>query len=142
MADASDSLIFQLRTLYAETDALFAGWSCAQSGQCCRFSVTGRQPELWPIEWRLLHRALRARPAGKASQGAGDCPAFDSMSGRCRAYDARPFGCRTHFCANVCAASKNPRQPIRALSRRLADLAAHDDPRAVLRPLLTWQRGR
>ena len=142
MADAADSLIFQLRTLYAETDALFVGWSCAESGQCCRFSVTRRQPELWPIEWRLLQRALRARPAGKCGQSAGDCPAFDSISRRCRAYDARPFGCRTHFCLSASAASKNPRRQIRDLARRLADLAARDDVRGVLRPLLTWQSVR
>ena len=139
-----DPLIDQLRTLYRETDTLFAGWSCAESGECCRFSVTGRQPLLWPIEWRLMQAALRASPPPKGLP-PGDCPALDDAR-RCRVYAARPFGCRTHFCNQASAGGKNPRGQIRALARRLADLSAADQPRGSLRPLLSWQtaekRGR
>ncbi len=138
MAAPADPLIEKLRTLYRETDALFAGWSCAASGGCCRFSVTGRQPFLWPIEWRLLRAALRANPPPKGT-APGDCPLFDPNARRCRDYAARPFGCRTHFCSQASAAGKNPRGSIRDLARRLADLAAADQPGGTLRPLLSWQ---
>jgi Fe-S-cluster containining protein len=141
MAALPDPLIDQLHTLYRETDALFAGWSCAQSGDCCRFSTTGRQPLLWPIEWRCLDRALRSNPPRKGIP-AGDCPAYDPATRRCRAYAARPFGCRTHFCEQAQAASKNPRREIRELARRLADLAAVDLRDGELQPLLSWPRRR
>jgi Fe-S-cluster containining protein len=138
MAAASRSFTDTLSSIYAETDALFADWSCAASGHCCQFSHTGRQPELWPIEWRALERALRARPGRKVDRVDGDCPAFDRSTRRCRAYAARPFGCRTHFCNDVCATGKNPRREIRELARRLAALAAVDEPQGMLRPLLSW----
>lgn len=138
MADPDVLLTQQLKVLYSQVDALFSGWSCAASGGCCVFSVTKRQPELWPIEWRVLQKALRARPPGKASVAGGDCPAFDARARRCRAYEARPFGCRTHFCENAVAPGKNPRKDVRELARRLADLAGRDDARSELRPLLSW----
>lgn len=138
MATPADPLIEKLHALYRETDALFAGWSCPESGDCCRFSVTGRQPLLWPIEWRQLGRALRANPPRKGSSPF-DCPAFDPATRRCRAYAARPFGCRTHFCADASRAGRNPRDQIRQLARKLADLAAADQPSGCLRPLLSWQ---
>ncbi len=139
MATSPDPLIERLRSLYQETDDLFAGWSCAASGECCRFSVTGRQPLLWPIEWRMLHAALRANPPRKGTD-VGDCPAFDVLTRRCRAYQARPFGCRTHFCQEASRAGKNPREAIRQLARRLADLSAHAEPSGALMPLLSWRR--
>jgi uncharacterized protein len=132
-----DPLLEKLKALYRETDTLFAGWSCAERGDCCRFSVTGRQPLLWPVEWRLLRTALRAHPPPKGL--TGDCPAFDDTHHRCRAYASRPFGCRTHFCQQVLASGKNPRDRIRQLARRLADLAGADEPQGALRPLLSWQ---
>jgi hypothetical protein len=138
MALPADPLIEKLQALYRETDGLFAGWSCAESGECCRFSVTGRQPLLWPIEWRLLQTALRANPPRKGTS-AMDCPAYDGVTRRCRAYLARPFGCRTHFCGDACRAGKNPRNAIRQLARRLADLSAADQPSGSLRPILSWQ---
>ncbi len=139
MATPPDPLTCKLQTLYRETDTLFAGWSCAESGDCCRFSVTGRQPLLWPIEWRLLHAALRANPPRKGAD-VGDCPAYDASSRRCRAYHERPFGCRTHFCSDASPAGRNPRDQIRQLARRLAALSEVDQPSGSLRPLLSWQR--
>jgi hypothetical protein len=138
MAAGSRSFPDTLSIIYAETDALFADWSCAGSGDCCRFSQTGRQPELWPIEWQRLQQALRARPGKKTDVTPGDCPAFDQSARRCRAYDARPFGCRTHYCGDVCATGKNPRQQIRDLTRRLAALSDREHPGEGLRPLLSW----
>jgi Fe-S-cluster containining protein len=137
MAATDDPLIARLKAIYCETDALFAGWSCAHSGDCCRFSLTSRQPLLWPIEWRHLRTALRANPPRKGTP-VGDCPAYEPLTRNCRAYLARPFGCRTHFCAQACREGKNPRAEIRQLARRLADLAAADRPSGELQPLLAW----
>lgn len=129
----------ELRALYAEADALFAGWTCPGSAVCCQFGLTGRQPELWPIEWRLLERALRAHPPPRHAGGhEGDCPAFDAATRRCRAYEARPFGCRTHFCEEAERAGKNPRDRVRELARRLAALAERADRGARLLPLRSW----
>ena len=59
----SDPFEARLRAIYSEADALFAGWSCPGLARCCQFGVTGRQPELWPVEWRVLERALPAGPS-------------------------------------------------------------------------------
>lgn len=138
----SDPFEARLRAIYAEADALFAGWTCPGLARCCQFGVTGRQPELWPVEWRVLERALRARPAAKAGRIAGDCPAFDPATRRCRAYDDRPFGCRTHFCDEAVPDGKNPRAAIRALARDLAALAEEADVGAKLLPMLSHQQFR
>jgi uncharacterized protein len=138
-ATKTSPLIEELKAIYEETDALFVGWSCAHSGECCRFSLTFRQPLLWPIEWRHLQTALRANPPRKGT-APGDCPAYDPLIRGCRAYLARPFGCRTHFCNQACRAGKNPRAEIRELARRLADLSAADQPGGSLQPLLSWRR--
>jgi Fe-S-cluster containining protein len=131
-----------LRALYAEADGLFSGWSCPAEARCCQFGVTGREPQCWPIEWRLLARAVRARPGRRGGGEPGDCPAFDPSTRRCRTYDARPFGCRTHFCDLAEPAAKNPRAEIRALARRLADIAEKADAAARLLPLSTWAAKR
>lgn len=129
-----------LRELYARTDALFAAWTCPGRARCCQFGLTGRQPELWGVEWALLDRALRQRPAPQKKAGApGDCPAFDPSTRRCRAYDARPFGCRTHFCDEAEPCGKNPRAEIRALARDLAALAERTGC-ARLQPIRVWAR--
>jgi len=140
MAQPQATPITELKTILEETDRLFRGWRCDESARCCRFSLTREEPELWPIEWRLLNTALRALPPSKQARSSGDCPALDSRTLRCRAYAVRPFGCRTHFCGNAIPLGKNPRVEIRALARWLADLAAREDRQATLHPLLTWFR--
>ncbi len=131
----------ELLALYRELDELFAGWTCEASATCCRFARTGREPQLWPIEWKLLGKALRARP-GKRPEEEGDCPGLDPATLRCRVYEARPFGCRTYFCDRAIAAGRNPREGIRELARRLADLAERDEKGARLLPLRTWAKRR
>jgi hypothetical protein len=139
MTPSDDAELFhRLLDLYAEADALFAGWECPGRATCCQFGLTGRQPQVWPVEWRLLERALRANPPPRRAESRpDDCPAFDPQTRRCLAYDARPFGCRTHFCEEVREVGPNPRKEIRALARRLADLAEEREPGARLTPLLS-----
>ncbi|MGC4121178.1 MAG: YkgJ family cysteine cluster protein [Myxococcales bacterium] len=130
-----------LRDLYARTDALFEAWTCPGNARCCQFGLTGRQPELWWVEWALLERSLRQRPAPKKAGAPGDCPAFDPTTRRCRAYDDRPFGCRTHFCDDAQPCGKNPRGDIRALARDLATLAERTGGSLRLLPVRAWAHG-
>jgi uncharacterized protein len=123
-----------LRALYAEVEAALTGWTCESSTDCCHFGRTGREPYLWPNEWALLERALRGRPlprSARASLPIADerrCPLL-SAEGRCLAYDARPFGCRTFFCDRAVGPTrKPPRADLADIGRRVADLARRAEP--------------
>ena len=50
----------------------------------------------------------------------GACPLLDRASGKCRIYDGRPFGCRTHFCA--AAGGPYARREVVDLIHKLEDL--------------------
>jgi Fe-S-cluster containining protein len=70
----------------------------------------------------LLAKAVRARGRKElAARSDGACPLLDE-NGACIAYDARPFGCRTHFCA--AAGGPIARRDVADLIARLADLDA------------------
>ena len=121
----------ELRALYAEADALFAGWSCETSTDCCRFGVTGREPYPTAIELAELTAAVRARgglPKRRTLPMAGErrCDLLDDH-GRCLVYTARPFGCRTFFCDRG-SGPRVDRREIQRLSRRIADLSARFEP--------------
>jgi hypothetical protein len=115
-----------LLALYAEADALLAGWTCTCSGggvgaspgfdhapvepgtcrpeaQCCHFAVTGREPYPTAVELEEVMHAVRA--AGRPARAKRPLPLADlracpllSSQGMCRIYASRPFGCRTFFC--------------------------------------------
>ena len=115
----------ELLALYAEADALLAGWTCACTAEpsagcaadtpCCHFAVTGREPYPTAVELEEVRHAMRAagitlgpapsrrlpmaRERGKRDNcdGRRPCPLL-SDAGRCRIYASRPFGCRTFFC--------------------------------------------
>jgi hypothetical protein len=135
----------ELLAIYAEADALLAGWSCtcsagAASGEalCCHFAVTGREPYPTPVELREVFYAMgqasitSRHPRRLPLAEARPCPLL-SGDGRCRVYASRPFGCRTFFCeqaeAPFSGCSKPPRHALNALGRRLADLSVRHDPR-------------
>src|SRR5262249_365210 len=135
-----------LAAVYREVDALLDGWSCELSTDCCHFGRTGREPQLWPNEWAMLERALRARPVARTRRlpvvDEGRCPLLDDR-GRCAAYSERPFGCRTYFCARaVGPARRPPRVELGALARRVVALAEAADPLARPRSLTRWLDGR
>jgi len=119
--------------LYAEADRLLAGWTCDTSTDCCRFAVTGREPQLWPNEWRVLEKAIASRgvPARKlrvVEDADATCPLLDR--GRCTVYAARPFGCRTYFCERAVGPERKlPRAALADIGRRIAAAARAADPR-------------
>ncbi len=132
----------ELLALYAEAEALLTGVTCDASTDCCRFGVTGREPYPTAIERAELTRGMQAAgvrlntPSHPRTrlQVADErrCPLLDD-AGRCRVYQARPFGCRTFFCERGRDASGDPvvlpRRELQALGRRIADLSARFDPR-------------
>ncbi|MHB8878075.1 MAG: YkgJ family cysteine cluster protein, partial [Myxococcaceae bacterium] len=46
--------LLETRALYRLADAAYAPFSCPASGECCQLAARGREPWLWPSEWRLL----------------------------------------------------------------------------------------
>ncbi len=90
-----------VRAIYRDLERWPVERDCRARTECCRFRLTGRTPQLTRGEalvaaagWRAAgHKAV---PEREAPDGA--CP-FLADDGRCRIYQDRPFGCRTHFCA-------------------------------------------
>jgi Fe-S-cluster containining protein len=133
-----DALLDELRGLYHELDAMYAGATCPGTTECCRFGVTGRQPYLTSIEATLVRRALAERGFGERKlprwkplplvqrRDERPCPLLDA-SGRCSVYRVRPFGCRTFYCER--ATSELPKRvDLQPLLRRLQALAARYEP--------------
>jgi Fe-S-cluster containining protein len=136
---SEDSLLAELRSLYAETDALHSSTTCPASTECCRFGVTGREPYLTSIELLAIQRAVaaaggplspkrRALPlAGNTTESERTCPLL-SENGRCTIYASRPFGCRTFFCSRATRLGPVPRAEEKALVLRLRALAERHVP--------------
>jgi Fe-S-cluster containining protein len=106
-----------VRAVYAEVTARPIERACEARTTCCRFQLTGEVPQLTKGEALLAAKAIRA--SGRTRLPAhpdGACPLLDPL-GRCRIYDARPFGCRTHFCA--AAGGPYARRDVLDLIRRL-----------------------
>lgn len=73
---------------------------CRARTTCCRFQLTGKVPHLTRGEALVAAKALRAhgRKTLPEPVDPGACPMLKA-DGKCRIYEGRPFGCRTHFCA-------------------------------------------
>ncbi len=92
----------EVRQIYRELEARPVERACTLSTGCCRFRLTGKTPFLTRGEALVAAKAVRA--SGRKSlpeQTGGDCPLLDPRTSRCMIYQARPFGCRTHFCAQA-----------------------------------------
>lgn len=137
-SSSDDALLTELRALFAETDALFAGSSCPTSTECCRFGVTGREPYVTSLELAAITRAVarnggplspkrRALPLTRNPQQERPCPLLDAR-GRCSVYASRPFGCRTYFCDRATRAAPPDRAAQKSLADRLRALAAEHRP--------------
>jgi Fe-S-cluster containining protein len=148
MRGREQELLGELRALYREVDALYAGASCEASSECCRFGITGREPQVTSLELLLVQKAIAARggmlkkralPITQEGERERMCPLLDRQS-RCSVYEARPLGCRTFYCSRATLPHEPSRQELAAIVRRLQELAsAHetdgDRPRALSRAL-------
>ena len=136
--------------IYAELDQRPVQRDCVRRTECCQFKLTGRTPMLTAGEALVVAAALRAggrRSLPESADAAtGRCPLLN-QAGKCIVYDARPFGCRTHFCA--AAGGPYTRNEVRDLVRRLEEVDAtlggdgpHALPMAVESALEKLQRPR
>lgn len=152
MRDARTSELAALLELYEHVDALYAGASCPASSECCRFGITGREPQVTAIEAALVKRAIARRgglPSEKRralpllgpsrTETERTCPLLDREA-RCSIYADRPLGCRTFYCHRADVPTPPSRKEHRDIVRRLQALAAEfapdgDKPRALTRAL-------
>jgi uncharacterized protein len=143
----SEALERELRALYREVDALYEGARCERSTECCRFGLTGREPQVTSLELALVQRALkqrggplaprrRALPLTRNADRERSCPLLE-QSGRCAVYEARPLGCRTFFCGRAELPYPVERRALQDVVQRLKQLAARHQPEGELPRALT-----
>lgn len=111
------TLLQEVREVYRDLQAVPIERDCELRTDCCRFKLTGLTPYLTRGE--ALVAALALRATGSTTAAAREdraCPLLND-EGRCRIYDARPLGCRTHFCS--AAGGPYPRRQVLDLVRRL-----------------------
>ncbi|PTY02910.1 zinc/iron-chelating domain-containing protein [Verrucomicrobia bacterium LW23] len=117
-AEARRAALAEVLAVYAELEKRPAERSCTLRTECCQFRLTGRTPMVTAGEAEVAARGVRA--SGRRSVEArpdGACPLLHPRTGRCMAYAARPFGCRTHFCE--AAGGPRDRSSVLDLIRRL-----------------------
>lgn len=133
--NSSDTAQRAIRAIYAELDQRPVQRDCVRRTECCQFKLTGRTPMLTAGEALVAASALKA--TGRrvlpetADPKAGRCPLLNP-AGKCLIYEARPFGCRTHFCA--AAGGPYSRTEVRDLVRRMEEIDATlggDGPHAL-----------
>lgn len=133
--DPSQSAIRATRAIYADLDQRPVQRDCVRRTECCQFKLTGCTPMLTAGEALVAAAALRASGRrslpDSADEKTGRCPLLNA-AGKCLIYDARPFGCRTHFCA--AAGGPYTRDEVRDLVRKLEEIDARlcgDGPHAL-----------
>ena len=122
-AELLKTALDEVRRIYAELEARPIDRNCVRLKECCHFKLTGRTPYLTKGEALQAAKALRATGRTQLpANPAGACPMLDATTGNCLIYEARPFGCRTHFCA--AAGGPYSRREVIDLIRRLEDVDA------------------
>ena len=112
------SAVEEVRKVYADLAARPVDRNCVRLKECCHFKLTGRTPYLTKGEALVAAKALRATGRKTLPENpAGACPLLHGETGDCLIYEARPFGCRTHFCA--AAGGPYSRREVIDLIRRL-----------------------
>jgi len=118
-----DSAVACVTEIYRELASRSIERNCIGRADCCHFLQTGKTPYLTRGEAIVLARAIRSSGRKHLPDSPhGACPLLDPSTLRCLAYDARPFGCRTHYCK--AAGGPYSRKEVLDLIRRLEDLDA------------------
>ena len=107
--------------IYAEWEKRPLQRNCTGIADRCRFKLVGHTPYLTKGEALVAAKAWRA--AGRKDvvvPADGSCPFLHPTTGKCRIYQGRPFGCRTHFCD--AAGGPVARNEVRDLIRRLEEI--------------------
>ena len=115
------AVIPAVTAIYADLAARPIERGCIARTECCRFKLTGKTPYLTKGEALVAAKAWRATGRTRLPESPdGACPLLDRTTGRCRIYEGRPFGCRTHFCE--AAGGMYPRKHLADLIHRLEAL--------------------
>lgn len=110
----------EISAIYAEIERRTLPRQCEMRTGCCHFRLAGHTPLLTRGE--ALYAADGVRHSGRKAlkpHPDGACPLL-GRDGRCTIYAHRPFGCRTHFCAE--AGGMYPRKHVADLIQRLEAL--------------------
>jgi Fe-S-cluster containining protein len=141
-SSASDAAVVreELAAIYAEVEALAPPRDCRLTTTCCRFAETGREP--WATEPELAYLRWWLRRQGRdtlAPREDGNCPLL-GVDGRCSAYEARPFGCRTHFCraAGGPLGARLLREPLQRLAALDESVTGTNSSGPLRRALAAW----
>lgn len=121
--DEETALLRQVEAIYQDLADRPIERSCVARTTCCRFKLTGEIPYVTRGEALLAARGWRAtgrKTLEESADSDGRCPFLNPGDQRCRIYSARPFACRTHFCA--AAGGPYPRREVLDLIRRLEDI--------------------
>ncbi|MEP6603057.1 MAG: YkgJ family cysteine cluster protein [Spartobacteria bacterium] len=111
----------EVRNVYVDLAQRPIERSCMRQTECCHFKLTGRTPYLTKGEAVLAAKAWRATGRKSLPENAdGLCPMLNPETRHCLIYEARPFGCRTHFCG--AAGGPYARNEVLDLIRRLEDV--------------------
>lgn len=112
------TFLAEVRSVYAELAQRPVQRNCLRRTECCQFQLTGKIPQLTRGEALLAAQAFRATGRKTLPQRPdGACPMLQADTGKCLIYEARPFGCRTHFCQK--AGGPIERYEVLPLIRRL-----------------------
>jgi uncharacterized protein len=112
-----DKALAAVRSVYENLAGRPMDRDCRSRAGCCHFRQTGKTPQLTRGEALFLARGVRASGRVKLpDRPDGACPLLGADL-RCLAYEARPFGCRTHFCGP--AGGPAARRDVLDLIRRL-----------------------
>jgi uncharacterized protein len=136
-APEETALLREVEAVYEELASRPIERSCVARTTCCRFKLTGKIPYATRGEALFAARAWRAsgrKDVEQSSDSDGRCPFLNPRDQRCRIYWARPFACRTHFCA--AAGGPYRRSEVLDLIRRLEDIDRRLDGACGPRPLV------
>lgn len=127
----------ELRSIYAEIERRPVQRDCILRTGCCHFRLTGKMPLVTHAEALFAAKGVRASGRSVAKPHAdGACPLL-GQDGKCAIYAHRPFGCRTHFCAE--AGGPYSRKQVADLIHRLEaldeKLGHHDGSRPFVAAL-------
>ena len=116
--DKMQTALDEVRSVYVDLAQRPITRNCLRRTECCQFKLTGRTPYLTKGEALVAAKAFRATGRKSLPQNDdGSCPMLERGTGNCLIYEARPFGCRTHFCS--AAGGPLARQEVIDLIRRL-----------------------
>ncbi|MEP6698765.1 MAG: YkgJ family cysteine cluster protein [Verrucomicrobiota bacterium] len=117
-ASVNEEALDEVRAVYADLARRPIERNCVRMKECCHFKLTGRTPYLTRGEALVAAKALRATGRRQLpANPTGACPMLEAETGNCLIYAARPFACRTHFCA--AAGGPYARHEVLDLIRRL-----------------------